>query len=104
MSVDKSALLAPRLGEGEHEIPGVGTVRIRGLSRAEVLELRQIGEVAAWDRRLCSLALVEPRLTEDEVGAWQASAGPREIEDLTGAVLRLSGMADGADKSGVQGV
>lgn len=101
-TVDKATLLASRLGEDKHEIPGVGEVRIRGLSRAEVLELRNL-DVAASDRRMVSLALVEPTLTESDVEAWQKSSRAYEIEGLTGAIANLSGQGAGASKSGVPG-
>jgi hypothetical protein len=99
-TVEKAALLARRIGAGEHEIEGVGTVRIRGLSRIEVLELQGL-DTAATDRRMVSLALLEPELTEDEVGAWQKTSGPQELEKLTLAIAALSGMGKGAAKSSV---
>lgn len=102
--IDKAALLAFRLGDGEHEIPDVGTVRIRGLSRAEVLAAQKLGDVLASDRFMVSRALLEPTLTEDEVGAWQDSSGAGEIEALTVAIAALSGLGAGAAKSGVSGV
>jgi hypothetical protein len=104
MTLDKATLLARRIGEGEHEIPGFGTVRIRGLSRAEVIDLQKISDVAASDRRMVSLCLLDPVLTEDEVGIWQVNSGPMEIEDLTVAIRDLSGMGKGAQKSGVPSV
>ena len=104
MIVDKAALLARRLGEGKHEIPGVGTVRVRGLSRAEILALQALdGGTAASDRRMVSLALVEPALTEDEVRVWQENSTAAEIEALTVAIAELSGIGAGAAKSGVSG-
>ena len=103
--IDKSALLARRLGEGDHEIQGVGTVRIRGLSRAELLELQALdGGALVTDRRMVSLALVDPALTEDEVKAWQENSHAGEIEQLTLAIAELSGIGVGAPKSGVPGV
>jgi hypothetical protein len=102
--VDKAALLARRLGEGKHEIPGVGTVVIRGLSRAEILGLQALdGGTAVSDRRMVSLALVDPPLTEDEVRVWQENSTADEIEALTVAIAELSGMGVGAAKSGVPG-
>ena len=104
MTVDKAALLARRLGEGKHEIEGVGTVVIRGLSRAEVLTLQGLdGGTAASDRRMLALALVDPVLTEDEVKVWQENSVPGEIEALTVAIAELSGLGVGAAKSGVSG-
>jgi len=102
--VDKGALLAPRLGEDTHEIEGVGTVRIRGLSRAEVLAAQKLGDVAKSDRFMVSRALLEPTLTEADVQAWQESSSAGEIEGLTVAIATLSGLGVGASKSGVSGV
>lgn len=105
MTLDKASLLARRLGDGEHEIPGFGTVKIRGLSRAEVLELQTIeGGAAVTDRRMVALAMVEPALTEDEVRIWQENSHPHEIEGLTLAIAELSGMGAGAPKSGISRV
>lgn len=102
--VDKGALLARRLGEDEYEIEGVGAVRIRGLSRAEVLAAQKLGDTAKSDRFMVSRALLDPPLTEDEVGAWQESSGASEIEGLTVAIAELSGLGMGAAKSDVPGV
>ena len=105
MTVDKAALLARRLGEDEHEIEGFGSVRLRSLSRAEVLALQKLNDTAESDRRMVSLCLIGPfTLTEDEVGIWQENSPPMEIERLTVAIRDLSGMGPGAAKSGVPGV
>lgn len=105
MVVDKAALLARRLGEGEHEIPGFGTVRFRGLSRAELIALQALeGGTAVTDRRMVSLALLDPVLSEDDVKTWQENSHPHEIEGLTLAIAELSGLGVGASKSGVPGV
>ena len=102
--IDKGALLARRLGEADHEVEGVGTVRIRGLSRAELLGLQSLeGGALISDRRMVSLAVVDPKLTEDEVKTWQENSAPGEIEALTVAIAELSGLGVGAGKSGVSG-
>ena len=102
--VSKGELLAWRVPEGEHEIEGVGTVKIRGLSRAEAIELRKVDDAAVADRRMVALGLVEPKLTEDEVKTWQENSPIHEIEALTVAIGELSGQGAGAQKSGVSGV
>lgn len=104
-AVNKAALLARRLGEADHEVEGVGTVRIRGLSRAEVLALQSLtGGTAAADRRMLSLALIDPKLTEDEVRVWQENSAPGEIESLTLAIAELSGLGAGAAKAAYKSV
>jgi len=103
--MDKSALLAQRVGVDteEVEIPGVGTVTVRGLSRFEFLlcQKRFPDDAMASERASLALAMVEPELTEDEVGQWQKSSQPDEINRVALVVNRLSGIGEGADKSGV---
>lgn len=100
--MDKADLLRRRLPEREVELPGVGTVRVRGLTRAEALEVqKRQGDVAAMERLILSLGLVDPVLTEDEVGEWYAAAPAGELEPVSQAIVDLSGLGEGATKSGV---
>jgi hypothetical protein len=101
---DRAALLARRIGEGDHEIEGVGTVRFRGLSRAEVLALQQVTDPAAADRQMVAWALVDPALSVEDVKTWQENSAAHEIEGLTLAIAELSKMGPGAAKSGVSSV
>lgn len=103
MTLDKASLLARRLGEGEHEIPGFGTVRVRGMSREELLQWRSL-DGAVGDRKMLAACLLDPVLTEDEVATWEKHATPMEIKGVVDAILNLSGMGEGASKSGVSGV
>ena len=103
--VSKDVLLKSRLVEGEHEIAGVGTVGIRGLSRQEVIDLQKLdGGLDVRERRMVALGLVDPPVTEDDVKAWQSSSLAEEIEGLTVAISDLSGLGVKADKSSVSGV
>lgn len=99
MSFDKELLFKSRLPEAEVEVEGVGTVKVRGLSRAEALEIQKVtGGVAAIERKLLSLAMVDPALTEDEVAQWQRASVAGELDPVTNKVAELSGMNEGADK------
>lgn len=103
MAVDKAALLAPRFAEEDVEIPGVGSVRIRSLSRAEALEVRGTElPYAEMERKLLAMTLVDPVLTEDEVGAWQAASPAMELEPVARAAARLCGMEVTAPKEAVK--
>lgn len=97
--VDKSALLRPRCPERDVDLPGVGAVRIRGLTRAQVIEISK-GMDAGRDMEPLSLswAMVSPELTEDEARQWIETASFGEIQTLTTAVNELSGIAGRADK------
>lgn len=110
--MDKTVLFQTRLPEEDVSIPGVGTVRVRALSRAEVLLVRKSTDDEHMDgpralvleRKLLAKALVDPALSEAEVGHWQDAATPGEIEPVVTVVQRLSGLLQESPKSGVQGV
>lgn len=98
MAIDKAKLLTRRCPEADVELPdGAGTVRVRGLTRAEVMEISKAGQDRAEALAL-SLAMVDPKLTEDEVREWTAAAGFGEIEAVNLKVNELSGIAGRADK------
>jgi hypothetical protein len=106
MSVDREQLLKPRLPEGEVEIEGLGVVLVRGLSRAEVLEnLQEVDREVpgAFERRMVSLALVEPRLSEDDVATWQQGSLPFEVERVVEKINELSALSREAAKDAYRG-
>ncbi|MEU8220912.1 hypothetical protein AB0C47_34790 [Micromonospora taraxaci] len=99
MAVDKSALLARRCPEDDVELDGVGTVRVRGLTRAEVKELgKRMNDGEDMEAYSLSLAMVDPELTEDEAAAWITTGGFGEIEKVNRRINELSGIAGRADK------
>ena len=117
MSEDlKARLLAPRantdsgLPEDAVEVDGMGTVHVRGLSRGEVFMMQKsradggIKTEDAWERRMLAIGLVAPAMTEDEVGTWQRVSPAGEMEPVAAKIRDLSGLGEGADKSGVSGV
>lgn len=95
--MNKRLLLKPRLPEDDIDVPGVGTVRVRALSRADVLEIRD-SEGAEFERKALSLALVNPKLTEDEVGQWQAAAVGGELDFVMSKVSEMSAFNKDAAK------
>lgn len=99
--MDIELLLARRVPEREHEIPGVGTVRLRGLTRAEGMKLSGIKDLALRERYALSCAMVDPVMSEAQVGLWMQAAPAGELEELGQIVAELSGMAPGADKAAV---
>lgn len=97
--VDKEALFQPNFAEQDVEIPGRGTVRVRAMSRADVLEIRDEElPVAEMERKLVSAAMVEPELTEDEVRRWQEASTAGELEPITEVIMQLSGLEQDAPK------
>lgn len=103
--VDKAALLAARADSTRAvEVPGVGEVLVRGLTRAEVLAIQDLGPVdrAELEAKLLALALVDPALTEAEAKQWQAVAPAAELEPISDAILGLSGMRENALKEEIK--
>lgn len=92
------------LEEADVQLPGGMVVRVRELSRAEVLRIRkEAGDDALKIERLSLVAgMVNPRMTVDEVAAWQRSSGVnRAIGVVQQRIQELSGMFEGAPKSDV---
>ncbi len=103
MTFDKELLFKPSLPEAEVEIPGKGTVRVRALTRVEVMSLQNVKEGPDWasavDRKMIALGLVDPVLTEAEVGQWQKASAAGEMEPVGQKITELSGMTEGAGKA-----
>lgn len=103
--MDKAQLTKARLPEEDVDIPDVGTVRVRALSRAEALRVTDTEMPAAkMEQLLLSMAMVDPVMSEQDVAAWQDAASAGELEPITEVIKRLSGLAEKAAKSGVSGV
>lgn len=100
--MDKELLFRPRLPVADVEIPGMGTVRVRALNRAEVMLLQKMAsdgkDPETVERRMLSIAMADPKLTEAEVGQWQKACLAGELEPVTDAITELSGLGQGAQK------
>lgn len=95
-------LLASRIDTDVVEIPGVGYVTVRGLSRWEMLtagKLADKGGTLAVERAMLAFAMVEPALTEDEVSAWQKASPAAEIKPVVTMINRLSGVGRQEEKA-----
>jgi hypothetical protein len=104
--MDKQDLFVPRLPEEDVEIPGVGMVRVRGLSRQELLDYhaREKSSGAEGERYLLSVCLIDPKLTEGEARQWQEAATSEEFDNLVDAIRFLSGLMDDAAKAAYKSV
>lgn len=100
----KARMLKPRIEEADIDVEGVGTLRVRGLTRGEVFQVQQCKTSDASERKILTLAMVDPPLTEGEARAWQENSPAGEIEPVVDRIRELSGLADGADKSGLSTV
>jgi glycine cleavage system H lipoate-binding protein len=99
--VDKSKLLAKRAGNTrEVELPNVGTVTVRGLTKIEVEACKGASD-ATEDVKIIATGLVDPELTEEEVAQWLGSAPAGEYVAVMTAITELSGLAEGAAQKSV---
>lgn len=96
--MDKDLLFKPRLTEEEMELPGLGVIRVRALSQHEAHLVEQTKGTEARERVILRHGMVDPALTEAEVGRWQKAASAGEVTRVALKVAELSGMLDGADK------
>lgn len=91
--MDKEKLFVSRLPTQPVNIPNVGTVTVRAITRAEqmVFSKAAAGDVTKFDRKQLSAALVDPELTEDEVQRWMEAAPAGEISIVVEIIGELSG-------------
>jgi len=103
MTVSKEQLAKPRLEEAEVEIPGVGTVRVRALSRGEIFRMQKVAtkDTGARERLILSLGMLEPAMTEIDVQNWQEAAPAGELDGPVDKIRKLSGLEEKAEKEAV---
>jgi hypothetical protein len=97
-------LTAGDLGDGEDfTLPSGKTVRVRGLSRHELIfNGKGTEDAIVIERRNLVSALVEPKLTLPQAEAWQRSSkAGGDIKALGEKIRDLSGLGEGAQKSEV---
>lgn len=97
--MDKELLFKPRVPEADVDIPGIGIVRVRGLTRAEAMIIQSVKGTEAIERKMLHFAMVDPKLTEAEAGMWQKASTVGELEAVTRKIQELSGMGEAADRA-----
>lgn len=103
--MDKEQLFEPRLAEDTVELDGLGTVRVRALSRIEVfLAQKVIEDEAAHERKILRFGMVDPPLTEKDAQRWQEASPGGELQPVLDKIRELSKMDDGSSKSDVPDV
>lgn len=96
--MEKSALFTDRLPHAEIPIDGVGTITIRALNRAELLlASKGIDEddphrVLKMERRMLSMALTDPVISEKDAERWQLASKAGEIKPVMEMINQLSGI------------
>jgi len=77
-------------------------VHVRGLSRHEVLHVQNQKGAAAVEQMTVSLGLLAPRMTVEQVKAWQKSSVGAELDPVTERIGQLSGMLQGSRKEAMK--
>lgn len=91
--MDKGKLFEPRLPTREVNVPDVGVITVRAISRYEQMMFAKAanGEAAKFDRLQLAAAMVEPSMSEGEVDRWMKAAPAGEISIIVGIIGELSG-------------
>lgn len=98
-----SDFLAGIVGQEEDvEIAGVGMVRIRPLTTVEAGKVFQVQDAGERIAAAVGMALVEPKLTEDETRQLLHAAAGR-MAPLVQRVLALAGMMDTEEAASLAG-
>lgn len=85
------------------ELPtGLAKVHVRGLSRHEVLHVQAQKAVAVVEQMTVSLGMIAPKMTPEQVKAWQKSSVGAEVDRVTERIGQLSGMLKGARKEAIK--
>lgn len=101
-NLTREDILARKVGKGTCELPGGGTVAVRSLTFAEVSEGQtSYGSPAERTAFYLSKALVDPKMTYEEVTAWQDQGDAGDVTVLAEYVQELSRLSEGAGKSRV---
>lgn len=103
MPLTREQILARKTGTETEPftLPDGGVVIIRGLTRNEALKVRDADTLADKDNVLISLGLVDPQLSVDDVAVWAENEPAGTMADLSQRIGEISGMSEGAGKSGV---
>lgn len=96
----REQIKARKRGHGVCKLPDGSTVAIRALSRDEVLEMQALETVAERDNFVVSRGMTEPELSVEDVAEWAADGAAGDMVAITQAVALLSGLQEGAGKSG----
>jgi hypothetical protein len=97
----REEILARKTGHGKATLPDGTCVGIRALTRDEVLELQQLAEVGDKDNFLIATGMTDPKLSMGDVADWAAHADAGDLVAVSKAIAVLSGLDEGAGKSGV---
>jgi hypothetical protein len=98
--ISPEALFEPALIEEDYQVRPGFKMRIRALSRLEMMRAQKLDEDRPkQEQYLLSVAVLRPVLTPGDVARWQRAASVGEIERVARRVNALSGIGKDAAKS-----
>lgn len=100
-NLTREQIRARKTGRGVATLPDGSTVAIRALTRDEILESQDAGSLADRDNYIVATGMTDPRMSVEDVAAWAAAADAGDLTAVTDAIAELSGLKQGAGKSGV---
>lgn len=100
-NLTREQILARKTGRGTATMPDGSTVAVRALTRDEILEMQDHKTVADKDTFLIATGMTDPKLTFDEVAEWAAQGTAGDTVAVSEAIAELSGLGEGAGKSGI---
>lgn len=95
----RDQILARKTGKGTATLPDGSTVKIRALTRDEILTMHGDYETPGErDSYIISRGMTDPALTFDEVQDWAAVADAGDLVAISEGIAELSGLKEKAGK------
>lgn len=99
----RDEILARKTGHGVARLPDGGAVSVRALTRDEVLQSQELDTLREQDTFIIATGMTDPQMSVEDVAAWAAAAPAGDLTAVSDRIGELSGLKQGAGKSGVPG-
>jgi len=79
-------------------------IRLRGLTRDQVLMLRKLVDKPGYESSILAYGVAVPELDTSQATEWSRTAPAGEIDEIVDEIFNLSGMGDDAGKEAYKSV
>lgn len=100
-NLSRDQILARTTGKGTATLLDGSTVSVRALTRDEVLQSQQLNSINEQDTFIIATGMTDPVMSVEDVAAWAAAGDAGDLVAVSDAIGELSGLKQGAGKSGV---
>jgi hypothetical protein len=97
-TLTREQILNRKLGRETVELPGGGSVLVRGLTRKEAIAVQEQKTTEDRDNVMISCGMVQPTMSVDDVQAWADTDAAGTMNVVSEAIARLSGMLEDSGK------